>query len=354
MPLKFLPLSAILLLLTVLSCNLHNDRPLSTREVKDLIKLNNDSLMIELDSLSEIGFNLPPLYNPGTFDSATVNKFFELAKATDGEVKLLVNSKMVTNEIVDIINSHAENNADILFLIDKTGSMIDDIENVKQGLKQVIDAINHYHHIQLAVALYGDKNTDGPNWFSFKNFGNDYQAVYRFIHDISVTSGDDYPESVYDGFFKSCETGFWRSSSKRMILLIGDAPPLEKPLSDFTLADVIEKATADNIKMNFYPIVVMPYLFSEEIAAEAVNFEKGKVISMLYPNPTTGNLAIRFEKDDQYAIQIFNTSGSLILSDNFSGTTWKKNIGNLADGVFTVRAYNGNKKFETARFILSK
>lgn len=203
--------------------------------------------------------------------------------------------------------------------------------------------------------MYGDKNVDGADWYSYKNFGNDYTSVKEFINNITPTMGGDYPESVYDGFFKSCENSFWRSNNKRMIILIGDAPPLERPLSDYSIEDVIKKAGESNIKMNFYPIVVMPSSL-EGVPDDAgmLNFEKGKIISILYPNPSFGNLIVQFQTSDNYSIQIFNSTGALVLSDNFSGNVWKRDISNLTNGVYVFRAYNKSKKFETNKFILSE
>ena len=260
---KTILLYATFLLTVFYSCNLDKNRHLSKEEVQELQKAHNDSIIIMLDSLYKTSIYVPPLYDKETFDSATTIQFFELAKQTQGELKLLVNSKLISLEIINIIKSVSIDNSDILILMDKTGSMSDDIENVKKGLIQIIDALNVYKNVRVAIALYGDKNIDGSDWFSFRNFEKDYSSIKQFISNIQVTGGGDYPESVYDGFFKSCEQGFWKSDSKRMIILIGDAPPLEKPLSDFAINDVIKRSNDYKIRMNFYPIVVTP-TFGEE------------------------------------------------------------------------------------------
>ena len=350
---KYLLIS-ISLLLVFLSCNLNKDRKLSEEELKELAKAHNDSVTVIVDSLTKTSIYIPPLYDKEVFDSATTVKFFELAKATHGELKLLVNSKLIATEVIDILKSNAENNADLLILMDKTGSMEDDIIHVREGLGQIIDVLKSYQNVRLGIALYGDKNEDGPDWFSFKNFETNYNTAKNFINQIEVTAGGDYPESVYEGFFKACDQNFWKSESKRMIILIGDAPPLEKPLSKYKVTDVIAKANESNIKMNFYPIVVNPAVGETVNTPDIKTFEKEKIISTVFPNPASSVVNVNLLTNDYYSIDIFNAAGNLIWSDKFSGTLWKMDVSKLQNGAYIARVIRKDKKFESIKFIVYK
>jgi hypothetical protein len=338
----------------LLSCNLNKDRKLSAEELKELAKAHNDSVLVIVDSLQKTSIYIPPLYDKEVFDSATTVKFFQLAESTQGELKLLVNSKLITTEIVKILKSNAENNADLLILMDKTGSMEDDIETVKEGLGQVIDVLKSFKNIRLGIALYGDHNADGPDWFSFSNFETNYNSAKEFIENIQITGGDDYPESVYEGFFKACEQNFWKSDSKRMIILIGDAPPLEKPQSKYEVTDIIKKAEEGRIKMNFYPIVVTPSMEKTDSKVEVKTFEKEKMISSVFPNPVTSIINISLLKADAYSLEIFNATGTLIMGDKFNGNLWKKDVSGLTNGAYMARIVRQDKKFETVKFIVYK
>lgn len=372
-------LAGLAFLFTLSACNL-DSRKLSEDEISNLKKNHDDSLTIVQDSSNKINidaialydkkridsiaimetlkrtkFRLPALYDKEIFDSSTTVNFSKLAKATNGETKLLINSKLITTEIANIVRSHATVNADLLILIDKTGSMSDDIENVKNGLDQVVNSIRPFKNIRLAIALYGDKNADGADWYSFKNFEKDYNSAKEYISNITVTNGGDYPESVYEGFFKSCEQDFWQSDSKKMVVLIGDAPPLEKPLSDYSLEDVIKKANESKIKMNFYPIVVTPVTGSDDGTTPHIKvYTVEDVIAKLYPNPSAGMVTVDFSKSDKYSIEVYNSSGALILSDKFNGSQWKKDLSRFKNGAYIIRAISDAKKFETIKFIISK
>ncbi len=334
------------------SCNLERNRRLSDEEVNELKQAYDDSISLVLDSLYKVNIYVPPLYDKQAFDSTTTINFYELAKATQGELKLLINSKLITNEIIEIIKMHAQNNADLLFLIDKTGSMEDDLVNIKNGLGQVINALNEYQNIRLGISFYGDKNSDGVDWFSFRNFEMDYSDAKIFIQGIHVTGGNDFPESVYDGFFESSKLDFWKSGNKRMIILIGDAPPLEKPLSDYTLSDVIKKANESNIKMNFYPIVVTPSIVTS--GKEIRTYKKEKIITTLYPNPSIGLINVQFERNDSYIIEVFNNSGEVIIKDDYTGDHWVKDFSSFDNGAYVLRAISKDKNFETSKFIVNK
>lgn len=337
------------------SCNIDNQRKLTEKELFELQKRGNDSIMVVLDSVYKVDIYIPPLYDKDIIDSTTTKKFFELAKETKGEIKVLVNSELIVNEIIYIVEKHSVDNSDILFLIDKTGSMVDDIEQVRKGLSEIINSIKKFENIRVAIALYGDKNTDEKEWYSYKNFETNLESASRFIEGIIVSMGGDDPESVYEGFFQSLKENFWQSEEKRMIILIGDAPPLEKPLSDFSITDVIAKATNDNISMNFYPIVVTPGLTEElrDVSKPKV-FEKSKLVSSFYPNPSEGKLSINLEEAGDYEFQLFDFNGSLVLKEKHFGNKISKELYDLPNGAYMIRIINSDLKFETIKIILNK
>jgi hypothetical protein len=343
----------------LLACNLDKNRKLSEQEKMELAKAHNDSVTVIVDSLLKTNIYIPPLYDKDIFDSATTEKFYELTRSTEGDLKLLVNSKLITTEIVNILKSNATDNADLLVLIDKTGSMADDIVNIKEGLNQIIDVLKTFKNIRLAIALYGDKNEDGPDWFSFRNFETNYTTAKEFIGGIQVTGGGDYPESVYEGFFSACDQNFWRSADKRMIILIGDAPPLEKPLSNYGVTDLIKKANENSIKMNFYPIVVTPVVAAGTTETGVPNsplktFEKEKIITSVLPNPASTTINISMTTNDIYTVEIYNASGVFISGDKFSGNLWKRDISSLQNGAYIARIISHDKKYEAVKFIVYK
>lgn len=343
-----------LLLIGLASCNIDDDRILSDDEVLQLQKNKNDSIMVILDSLNSISVYVPPLYDKSAIDSSTAHVFFELARATNGELSVLVNSQLISREIIHVIEKHAVSNADILFLIDNTGSMHDDILRIQEGLKDIINSIKSYEDIRIGIGLYGDKNVD-PSWYVFKNFGNKLDLAKDFIDEIKVMGGGDTPESVYDGFFKTTEENFWHSDTKRMILLIGDAPPLESPLSDYTMDDVIKRATSDQIIMNFYPIVVTPSNdVMEENTSEYKTYKPSNLVSTFYPNPSAGKVTLNFNTNDIYTLQLFDFKGMMVSEEKIEGDRFSKELYDLPNGAYVIRIIDSSLRYEVIKFILNK
>ena len=230
-------------------------------EEEDSVKAHVDSFRMYCATMMTAKINLPPVYQHEIFeanDEAT-EKFDKLSKACNGRMKILVNSGAVVKELEETIKAVSVNQSDLLILLDRTGSMEDDMENVKKGIHEIIDTIKRNKGTRLAIAIYGDKNWDWKDtWFRFRNFETDYDAAARYVDSVHVVGNMDWPESVYDAVVKSMESDFWKSTKKRNIILVGDAPPQEKPLSDYSLDEVIAKARQLKVKMNFYPIIIMP------------------------------------------------------------------------------------------------
>ncbi len=108
----------------------------------------------------------------------------------------------------------------------------------------------------MSVVLYGDQNVDGELWYKRVDLSSDLNATRTFINNIGVNGGGDTPESAYDALYKTVDELNWQSDSKRMVLLIGDAPGLEPPLTKHNREDVIQKCIKDKVKANVYPVLI--------------------------------------------------------------------------------------------------
>ena len=65
-----------------------------------------------------------------------------------------------------------------------------------------------------------------------------------------MTGGGDFPESVYDGIHEAFQEGFWKSNSKRIVILIGDAPSLGPTASTYSEKDIIQLAKSEKINID--------------------------------------------------------------------------------------------------------
>jgi hypothetical protein len=297
------------------ACN-HPDK--NTNEGPDLINekaVYSDSLLLVFDDWMEIQIELPQLIDSSFFSPECLAQFNELARSTGGEMKVVAKVNYVVRTIIDIIKNNCQDHTDIMIILDKTSSMADDMEYVKKGLEQIFSEINNFQQVRLSVATYGDINIDGKLWYDFQNFEYDFEKTQNFIQKIKLTDGGDFPESVYDGIYEAFQENFWQSQSKRIVILLGDAPSLAPPLSTYTEKDIIALATKEKINMNFYPIVLSPYDLELE---EFEIMENKPFITAIYPNPTTGIFTIQFNENKSYLVEIFNQNGELIQTEKNS------------------------------------
>tara|TARA_Y100000589_G_scaffold207985_1_gene196139 strand:- start:265 stop:1329 length:1065 start_codon:yes stop_codon:yes gene_type:complete len=208
----------------------------------------------------------------------TVENSFQLLANLTGGVYNTTPENELTETIISIIHDYAKDGgADIMFLIDKTGSMENDINNIQKGLNLIIDSMPL--NCRLGLATYGDLMVDSVftdyesfgNWYDFQDLTSDYNLIQDLINSIITTGGGEYPESVFDGIFRTVNDANWLFENK-MILVIGDAPPIINPcifpLSDNiaecsmnSIIDVITLCNSYNVSANLYPVLIGPDSF---------------------------------------------------------------------------------------------
>ena len=140
--------------------------------------------------------------------------------------------------------------ADIIFLLDATGSMQPAIDSVKHAIERFVAALEAprgdkklaVYDWRAAVFAFRDFECDTDNsapWFVSNPFTRDVSEVKRQLDAIEATGGGDEPESLLDALMKisqmpSAETTdrqadedpvAWRDrrSTERFVIVISDA-----------------------------------------------------------------------------------------------------------------------------------
>lgn len=125
--------------------------------------------------------------------------------------------------------SGATGKADVVFVVDTTGSMSSAISGVKQNIGQFSAALVNEYNIDVNFALieYRDITVDGPdstvlhknvsgNWFTNVN-------SYRTeVDSLTVNGGGDLPETPIDGL-EMARTIDWRGDAVKFVILVTDA-----------------------------------------------------------------------------------------------------------------------------------
>ncbi|MXY87561.1 MAG: VWA domain-containing protein [Dehalococcoidia bacterium] len=139
---------------------------------------------------------------------------------------------------------------DVLFLLDSTGSMADEIGQIKATLLSIATRISDLPSqpdLRMGMVAYRDRGDE----FVTRLF--DFEAEpARFletIHGVVADGGDDYPESLNEAFHVAVHEPQWRRGDAiRLMFLIADAPPHLDYQDDYSYADVMVEANRRGIK----------------------------------------------------------------------------------------------------------
>jgi hypothetical protein len=115
------------------------------------------------------------------------------------------------------------NMADIVFVVDDTGSMGDDIEQVKEDIDYITDRIlENITSVRFGLISYKDQpdiEYDVPLTFDVDEFKNG-------VMNLEAMGGGDYEEAVKDALIMGRDNSDWRDTPVvRIMILIGDADP---------------------------------------------------------------------------------------------------------------------------------
>lgn len=118
---------------------------------------------------------------------------------------------------------------DVVFLIDSTGSMNDEIRSVKTHIINLVEEAqqgNPRPDIKIGVVTYRDHSKEEPDYLVRKyDLTSNTEAALRFLKKLEAEGGGDHPEAVADGLHEAIADMDWRSNSRRIIFLVGDAAP---------------------------------------------------------------------------------------------------------------------------------
>jgi hypothetical protein len=138
---------------------------------------------------------------------------------------------------------------DLIFCIDVTGSMEDDIGSVKAAASNIVNAVAAKNDdYRVAIIAYRDwDDSEGYAMFEDYAFSSSRDAIIGNINRLSVGGGDDEPEAVFEALMRAIDSrsvGGWRANVNKQVILMGDAPPHDPSRQGYT-ASIVAKAAWD-------------------------------------------------------------------------------------------------------------
>lgn len=169
-------------------------------------------------------------------------KYSGLLNANNSVVNAL---KTVDTSVEKVIKKETDNGLDLCFVVDTTGSMGDDIEDAKENMASILEHLaSKTENYRVALIDYRDypERTGSSEDYPYKiqlRFTNDNGAITNAIGKLDLGSGGDSKETVYSALISAVKLD-WRSDAKKVIIILGDAAPLDpEPVTDLTYDKVI-------------------------------------------------------------------------------------------------------------------
>ena len=139
---------------------------------------------------------------------------------------------------------------DVLFLLDATGSMGDEIGQIQQTIASIaerIDASQPRPELRFGLVAYRDR---GDAYVTqVHDFTADVAQFRDTLLNTSAGGGGDDPESLNEGLHAAIENVSWADNAVRLTFLVADAPPhLDYP-QDYDYVQEARAAVARGIKV---------------------------------------------------------------------------------------------------------
>ena len=138
-----------------------------------------------------------------------------------------INSSSIFNDIEATTNldSSKLNTLQVMFIIDTTGSMSDEIDFLKKDFSAIAKDVDPgQSYVEYGVVLYRD---DGDEYVTKSfDFTRNISSVQNYINSIEANGGGDAPEAVDKALFVAFSDELsWDYNSNKVAFLIFDAPP---------------------------------------------------------------------------------------------------------------------------------
>jgi len=113
---------------------------------------------------------------------------------------------------------------DVALVIDATSSMQFVIDDVRDRLTELVGTLQRLvPTARVGIVVYRDQGDEYVTKWSDLSFHT--TKLQSFLGSITATGGGDFEEAVLEALETAVQDLSWRKKSKRVLILVGDAPP---------------------------------------------------------------------------------------------------------------------------------
>jgi hypothetical protein len=195
-------------------------------------------------------FEGPP---EGNYMDATVEAYREISNEGRGKLIYSRGEEDIIEKIAGIIDEAPGRSMDLVLALDTTQSMANDMPHLRKSLVPLLrEKSRGFDPLRVGVVLYKDYDEEYvTDVYPFQAGGVD--TVQRILDRIRVYGGRDIPEAVYEALYAGIHSYPW-SADRKLIVLVGDAPPHPRPRGKVTKEMVYEDVESREIEL--YTIIL--------------------------------------------------------------------------------------------------
>jgi hypothetical protein len=186
------------------------------------------------------------------FMQDAIDAYYDISSSSGGRLYRSRGPEDIVRIIASILEK-GEGGLDLVFCIDTTASMKNDIEALKKELVSVLDQIaNQFSGFRVGMVLYKDYFDDYVT--KIVPFTTDIKSLQKSINGIKVGGGRDIPEAIHEALYDAATKFPWEAE-ERKIILIGDAPPHPRPRGKISKENAYRAMADRGIKVD---TVILP------------------------------------------------------------------------------------------------
>jgi Mg-chelatase subunit ChlD len=196
------------------------------------------------------------LFFPRLFDTGNAASFRVVAEHGQARAEATLERGEVERLEIGLRGVQADSTLrlDLLFLLDTTGSMGDELTRIQTTIDSIagrIDAFVPRPSIRYGLVAYKD---EGDEYVTRTTpFTSDLAAFRTELGALSAFGGGDTPEALDEGLYEAVVRAEWSEQpAVRLVFLVGDAGPHVPGRGQFSYLDGAREAAARGVKI--YPI----------------------------------------------------------------------------------------------------
>lgn len=134
---------------------------------------------------------------------------------------------VLTMDDVELAKRRAATPLDLVFLVDATGSMGDEIDKLRNSMQSIAERIGALQGgVDLCFGLVAYRDMGDEFLTRSWSLTQDLPAFQRVLGGLRANGGGDEPEALNEALDRAVHRTDWRGAgTSRLVVLVGDAPP---------------------------------------------------------------------------------------------------------------------------------